>query len=392
VFGLISEMFSLSGRMSQVNALAAQAGKIYDSNQRFRDPVGMEIRSAIRRAEQFSATEPTGDPAKLDAQRKEIDALAARFKLVAAAGVPLGEQNALIEASRQNLLNWRRTLGQEYTALLRSLLLRLGVLLATVMVVIVVSELWRRATYRYVHDARRRRQLMLIRRLAVGAAITIIIIASVVKEFGSLATFAGLITAGIAVALQTVILSGVAYFFFIGRFGVRVGDRVTITGITGDVVELGLFRLYLMELTGGKFDLRPTGRVVVFSNAVLFQPSAFYKQLPGADYVWHELSFVLALGEDPHQAEARLMAAVNSVYEEYRQSIEQQHRDVMSSLHIALKSPAPESRLKFIDEGIEFDVRYPVELRRAGEIDDKITRKILEETQREPKLKLVPKI
>jgi len=48
----------------------------------------------------------------------------------------------------------------------------------------------------------------------------------------------------VAVALQTVILSGVAYFFFIGRFGVRVGDRVTITNITGDVIEIGLFRIY----------------------------------------------------------------------------------------------------------------------------------------------------
>src|SRR5439155_13646060 len=143
----------------------------------------------------------------------------------------------------------------------------------------------------------------LVRRIVIGSIVMLIIIGGVVTEFGSLATFAGLITAGIAVALQTVILSGVAYFFFIGRFGVRVGDRVTISGISGDVIEVGLFRLYLMELSGTKPDLHPTGRVVVFSNSVLFQPSAFYKQLPGSDYIWHEVAITLAPGSDYALAE-----------------------------------------------------------------------------------------
>ncbi len=79
---------------------------------------------------------------------------------------------------------------------------------------------------------------MVVRRIVIGAVVLINVIASVVNEICSLATFARFITAGVAVALQTVILSGVAYFFFIGRFGVRQGDRVTINGITGDVIEI----------------------------------------------------------------------------------------------------------------------------------------------------------
>jgi len=41
-----------------------------------------------------------------------------------------------------------------------------------------------------------------------------------------------------------------AYFFIIGRYGVQVGDRMTITGVTGDVVEVDLLRFYLRELAG----------------------------------------------------------------------------------------------------------------------------------------------
>src|SRR6185369_3211923 len=197
-----------------------------------------------------------------------------------------------------------------------------GTMVGVILFVFLMSEIWKRGTFRYIQDARRQRQLMVVRRLVVGAAVLVIIIASVVSEFGSLATFAGLITAGVAVALQTVILSGVAYFFFIGRFGVRVGERVTIGNITGDVIEIGLFRIYLMELSGSRADLQPTGRVVVFSNSVLFQPSAFYKQLPGSDYIWHEVAVTLAPDSDPAQAEERLLGAVNTVFADYQEQVD----------------------------------------------------------------------
>jgi small-conductance mechanosensitive channel len=391
IFGLASEILALNSRLGQLNSLAEQAQRLFEENDKLRLPIRADLQAALRYGEQLSATQPTDDPDQLTIQKKELDTLAERFKMIAAASVPLGEQSALIKASRQNLLNWHRAIELEYNAILRALLFRVGVLIATTLAIIFISELWRRATFRYVQDVRRRRQLMMVRRTVVGVLIVIIVIASFVTEFQSLATFAGLITAGVAVALQTVILSGVAYFFFIGRFGVRVGDRVTISGVTGDVVELGLFRLYLMELTGGKFDLRPTGRVVVFSNAVLFQSSAFYKQLPGADYIYHELTFTLATDANPHLAEKRLMAVVEGVYGEYKESIERQHSEVTSTLHVSIEKPHPESRLKFINGGVEFSIRFPVEIHRANEIDDKITRRILEEIDREPKLKLAPK-
>src|SRR5262249_50289102 len=161
-------------------------------------------------------------------------------------------------------------------------------------------------------------------------------------------------TAGVAVALQTVILSGVAYFFLIGRFGVRVGDRVSIANITGDVIEIGLFRIYLMEVRGSKTDLPPTGRRVVLPNSVLFQPSAFYKQLPGSDYIWHEVAVTLAPGSDPSQAEQRLLGAVNCVFSDYQQAVEEQQQQISRSLHVNMGASRPQGRLRFVDNGLEY--------------------------------------
>ena len=200
-----------------------------------------------------------------------------------------------------------------------SFLLRGLVLVLAIAALLIISEVWRRATFRYLHDVRRRRQFLVLRRVVVSVGVALVLVAAFVSEIGSLATYAGFVTAGVAVAMQNVILAVVAYFFLIGRYGVRVGDRITLAGVTGSVIEIGLVRIYLMELAGP--DLRTTGRIVVLSNAVLFQPAALFKQAPGADYLWHVVTVTLAASSEIATAEERLESAAESIYEDYRASI-----------------------------------------------------------------------
>src|SRR5207237_4827995 len=139
-------------------------------------------------------------------------------------------------------------------------------LAALIAVVFARGELWRQTTFRYVHDVRRRYQFLLLRRVAMWTAVVLIVVLAFATQLGSAVTFAGLLTAGVAVALQNVIVSVVGYFFLIGKYGLRVGDRVQISGVTGEVVEIGLVRIHLMEL-GGSGGNRRRGRVVTFSSS-----------------------------------------------------------------------------------------------------------------------------
>jgi small-conductance mechanosensitive channel len=398
IITLVSQLFTLTERIDELRQLNGDAMDLQQFCDRMREPIRAQVLDDMRRANALGATTQNSAPAstqsvdtpqKLDADRLAIESLTLDFKLTSSAGIPLGEQSVYLAQAQQILSSWREALERQYADDARSLALRaLGTALV-IIVIIIISELWRRATFRYISDPRRRRQFMLVRRIVIGFIVVMIIIASVVTEFGSLATFAGLITAGIAVSLQTVILSGVAYFFFIGRFGVRVGDRVTVSGITGDVVEIGLFRIYLMELAGPISDLHSTGRMIVFSNSVLFQPSAFYKQLPGAEYAWHEIALTMSPDTDHDLAEKRLMSAVESVFAGYRDAVDRQHEEANLLLHVPLEAPRPQVRLRLVDAGVEVVIRYPVELSRASKIEDQLTRKLLEAIQQEPKLKMV---
>ncbi|HWE02053.1 MAG TPA: mechanosensitive ion channel family protein [Tepidisphaeraceae bacterium] len=386
ILGLITEMFTLTSRMSDVTELEKFTEKLKASNEALRAPIRAELKDAVGQGDVLSKTKDDADVKTLNDDRQKIEALVARYKLISSAVVPLSEQGILLDAARGDLGEWHTLLKRNYTRTIRALVIRLGAIATAILILLTVSSLWRRATFKYVTDIRRRRQFLLVRRLVVGTIVLLIVVGGMVTEFSSLATFAGLITAGVAVALQTVILSGVAHFFFMGRYGVRVGDRVTISGITGDVIDMGVFRLYLMELGGSGRDLQPTGRIVVFSNSVLFQSSAFFKQIPGADYTWHEMDLTLGPDTDHTVAEKRLLETVNGVVDGYRDVIAAQYKNLKATVHFPLPPPEPQGRLRFVNKEVEFVVRYPVEISRAAEIDDLMTRRLIDTIAADPKL------
>jgi small-conductance mechanosensitive channel len=379
IIGLTTAVFSLSQKISRLDQLSHDTDTVRQAADILRAPLRSALREVIQRGDAITQSPESLDVAALNSQRKELDTLLARFKQLSASTTPLSEQSAAINATRGRLLEWRGALVESHRAALRYLLLRLAMLAVALLLVFGMSEVWRRATMRYVQDLRRRRQFLLLRRFAVGCAVVLIVVISFVTEFGSLATFAGFSAAGIALAMQSVLLSVVAYFFLVGRWGVRVGDRVTVSGVTGEVVDIGLFRLYLMELGGSGPALQPTGRVVVFPNAVFFQPAALFKQLPGIDYVWRTVTLKAPATTDYAAVESRLLAAVESIYSGYRDVLEKQHKAVQAGLNLHTAAPRPESRVRFVDSSLEITIRYPVEIHRAAEIDDRITRELIQQ-------------
>ncbi len=383
IAGLTAETLAISRRVSRLSDLALQTDRLRERSEKFRQPLRASLRSILRRSDAIAQMNET-DADALNSARKELDALLVRFRQVSGVSAPLAAQIEDLKSAQSNLVQWRAALGQQSGTTLRYLLFRLGMLGIGVLIILLLSALWRRGTMRYVQDVRRRRQLLLLRRIVVGCTIAVFVLLSFVTEFGSIATFAGFSAAGIAVAMQSVILSVVAYFFLVGRWGVRVGDRITVSGVTGDVIDIGLFRVYLMELAKAGQDTQPTGRVVVFPNAVFFQPSALFKQFPGIEYAWRAVSFMLPPYGDYSALEKEILAAVEKVYAEYRESIERQHRAAQSADNLHTLTPRPEARLRFVEGGLEFSVRYPVELRRASEIDERVTRELLAVLEQHP--------
>jgi small-conductance mechanosensitive channel len=177
------------------------------------------------------------------------------------------------------------------------------------------------------------------------------------------------------VAMQSVLVSIVGYFFLIGKYGIRVSDRVQIGSVTGEVIDVGLVRLHLMELSGQG----PTGRVVAFANSIVFQASGgIFKQIPGVNLAWHDITLTLPPKADPSAMKEKLLAAANRVLSEYSEDMARQAREIQktASLHAGGEAQA-QVQLRFSASGVEALVRYPVQLQRAAEIDERISRELL---------------
>lgn len=389
--GLISDAVTLYDYMTavhQIDGVIKETAYAREAAEHLRTPIRDALRAAISQSQQLANQPPSNDPEQLQSEQATFQEITDRFKQLSGVLMPLSQELIVLNDAKTNFEEWRSSIARESRHVLRSVLLRVGGILIALAFILVLSEVWRRVTFKYIGDPRRRRQFLVLRRVVIGFLIVIVLLLGFVSEFSSLATFAGFITAGIAVGLQAVLLSVAAYFFIIGRYGIRVGDRISVAGITGDVVDIGLVRFYLMEIAGTGLDFYPTGRLVVFSNSVLFQTGTpLFKQIPGTEYAWHEIVMMIAPSGNHKAAQQKLLAAVDEVYSKYRQEIERQHSNIERRVDILIETPRPEARLQFAEGGLELLVRYPVEIRRAPDIDEEMTRTVLRLVESDGELK-----
>ena len=381
-FGIWDEaanVFKLSEKISSIDAIDHRTAALQTALSQLQSNLVTQLRALSARGDALMAQADTDNNAVLGVTRDQLDALANQFKQASVLFVPLRKQAALLDQYRRNLKNWRDAAKDQSRSALKSLGIRAGVLALILGAVFALAELWHRGVLKYVQDSRRRYQLLLLRRIALWTLVVIIIGFTFASELGSIVTFAGLITAGLAVAMQSVLVSIVGYFFLIGKYGIRVGDRVQIGEVSGEIIELGMVRMYLMELAGRGSSV-PTGRVAAFPNSVVFQvTTGLFKQIPGVSFAWHDITLALPAEGDYESAKQKLFAAANEVLAEYREEIQRQTRELQrTTLSSAGGDALPTVQLSYSAKGVDAHVRYPVQLAHAAEIDERMSRALLQ--------------
>ena len=382
LFGIAQKLRTIDRAINQTDALTKTVGDL-------RAPLSVRLRQLSQQSDQLANAPPAKDLATITQQKQEADATTAEYKQLASIAVPLGKVSILLGLFDKSLENWHTEVRGDVRGQLERLLARLLVLAIFIGFVLVLAEIAKRTVYRYVHEPHRRYQFLLLRKIAMAVAIVAIVGLAFASRLESAVTYAGLLTAGIAVALQNVIVALVGYFFLIGRYGIRVGDRVQISGVTGEVVDIGLVRLQVMEMGGSAADI-PTGRVVAFSNSVVFQPTAgIFRQIPGTNFVWHQVSLTVVADSDFKMVRERLLHAVEGVLADYHDELERQNRAMERTL---LSAPPnglrPKIHLRLTPGGLEAIIFFPVDLRHAAEIDERVTRELMKAVDQEPKLRL----
>jgi Mechanosensitive ion channel len=352
----------------------------------FSAPSTAQLKSYTARSDALAAQSRGADPEMQKSLRAEFDTLAWLFKQTSDILLPLDKEHVLLQQYRRNLANWRAAVQSQYSDALVALSLRIGILVGILATVVLLGEIWKRAVLRFTHEPRRRGQLLLMQRIVVWVALVVIAGLSFTTELSTFATFAGLLTAGVAVAMQNVLVSVVGYFFLIGKYGIRVGDRIQVGAVTGEVIDIGLVRMHLMELNSTG-PLGPTGRVVAFANLIVFQASGgLFKQIPGVNLSWHESSLNLPPLADYGALKEKLQSAVAAVLTKYQAELSRQSREIERTTSTVAASESTQFvQMHLVDGRMVAVIRYPVHLENSAEIDEHVGEAVLNVIEHETK-------
>jgi hypothetical protein len=378
IWDLAKNVFDLRAKIKAIDVIDARSKDLAALFSQYSEAPRARLQSYAANSDALAAAADSATGAALQNLRAQFDTLAWLFKQTSSILLPLSKEAVLLQQYRHNLASWQGATRRQYHEAWQVLAARLGIVIGLLAAVFVLAEVWRRAVLRYVHEPRRRYQFLLVRTISMWVVIVAIVGLSFVTQISSFATFAGLITAGVAVAMQSVLVSVVGYFFLIGKYGIRVGDRVQVGNVVGEVMDLGLVRMHLMEFHADG-PLGPTGRVVAFPNLIVFQATGgLFKQLPGVNLSWHEITLPLPAVSDYLALKQRLLEAVHTVTAEYRGEIERQSKQIQDmSLSGGGGGADALVQMHIVDGRMQALIGYPVHSQNAADIDERVSQAVL---------------
>jgi small-conductance mechanosensitive channel len=203
-----------------------------------------------------------------------------------------------------------------------------------------------------------------------------------------LATAAGLVTAGLAFALQKVVTAVAGYFVILRGKTFNIGDRIKMGSVRGDVIALNFIQTVIMEMgeppsvqeedPGMWVQSRQySGRIVTVSNALIFD-DAVYNYSRDFPYIWEEMHIPISFKDDRRRAEQIILDAVNRHTQDISKLAQPELDKLKEQFFVEAAELKPRSYMRITDNWVEFAVRFLVQTHNIRGIKDAISRDLMD--------------
>ena len=260
-------------------------------------------------------------------------------------------------------------------------LVKFLIALVGVAIVFALSKAAQRAVSRVIEDASTRYNA---RKFVAffGYFLSIVVVATVFSDrLAGLTVALGFAGAGVAFALQEVIVSiagWVAVSF--GRY-YSPGDRVQLGGIKGDVIDIGILRTTLMEVGQWVNADLYNGRIVRIANSFIFKEPVF-NYSADFPFLWDEIKLPVRYGSEWEYARNMLQQVANEVCHGFAIQSLAAWRDAVHKYRLEAANIEPVITLTATDNWIEFTARYIVAYQERRAVRDRLFTRILEEVDK----------
>ena len=198
------------------------------------------------------------------------------------------------------------------------------------------------------------------------------------KQIGSLGTFLGLVSAGLAIALQAQIVNLAGWLFLIIRKPFEVGDRIQIGEHAGDVIDIRFFQFTINEIGNWVDADQSTGRIIHIPNGQVFRISqANYNQ--GFPHIWHEIKVLVTFESNWKKAKAVLEEIITQQADQLSDTAEQRLREASKKFMIFYSQLTPFVYVKVLDSGVLLTIRYLTPPKKRRITEHRVWENVLEE-------------
>jgi small-conductance mechanosensitive channel len=270
----------------------------------------------------------------------------------------LGAQQQLVALYQR----WGKQVEIQRKIVVHLILQSLALIAAICMLVILAGWALQLALERVIRDPRQKQTLKTVLNLGtqlVGLLLILLVIFGVPQQ---MPTILGLATAGLTVVFQDFILAFCGWFVLMGPNGVRVRDWIEIDGVGGEVVQLGLFRTWLLETGNWTATGHPTGRRVSFLNGYAIRGKYFNFSTVG-QWMWDEIKLTVPPGTAVHALIKGIYEATVKATEADAKMAEAEWKRVTHEEGSPQFSAMPSVNLRPAGSGMDIVIRY---ITRAG--------------------------
>ena len=206
-------------------------------------------------------------------------------------------------------------------------------------------------------ERKQRATLRAVAHFTVRALTALAVLLIILGPPDHLSTIVGLAGAGLTVSLKDFIVSFFGWFILMSRHGIRAGDWVEINGVTGEVVDVSLFRTVLMETGNWNEPGHPTGREVSFMN--LFAVEGHYFNFTTAgQWLWDEIKLIIPWGLDPYPIVAKIEEIAKEETANNARKAEQEWQRTTRGYTVKTFSATPSINLRTVVDGVEVTIHY----------------------------------
>ena len=272
---------------------------------------------------------------------------------------------------------WIDLVGERQRPVLQRMLIGIVIVLGIALVGLFFNT-WLEKLLGKTHlDQRQVQTLKATARLTVQVVAVLLILLVIFGPPSQLGTFLGLAGAGLTVALKDFIVGFLGWFVLMRKNGIRLGDWVEINGVTGEVIEIGLFHTVLLETGNWTDSGHPTGRRVTFTNSYAIEGHYFNFSTSG-QWLWDELQVVLPTGEDPYPMIDAIQKCVIEATQATAKEAALELRNAAGSRDIGAFSADPSISLRPVLGGIELSVRYITQANQRSQLRTRLNQAAVE--------------